>query len=104
MFDGEVAQLSEILLTLLTLNGVPAELLPELLDIPVELLLDGLLPELLLDGLLPELLEDGLIPELLEDWREPEGEPVLAEVPDSVPFTRTWCPTSFSSLEVSPCS
>ena len=96
MFDGEAEQLSEILLTLLTLNGVPAELLPELLDIPVELLLDGLLPELLEDGLIPELLP--------EDWLEPEGEPVLAEVPDSVPFTRTWCPTSFSNLEVSPCS
>jgi len=61
--------------------------------------------EALLEGLLPELLEDGLIPELLpDDWLELEGEPALAEDPDSVPFTFTWCPTSFSSLEVSPCS
>jgi hypothetical protein len=64
-------QVSEILLTLLTLNWVDAEL-PVVLDVPVETLLDG--------------------------------ELVLAEVPDSVPFSRTWCPTSFSSLKVSPCS
>ena len=93
MFDGEAEQLSEILLTLLTLNCVAAELPPIELDEPVEELLDGLLPE---------LLEEGLM--LPEDWLELDGEPVLAEDPDSVPFTRTSCPTSFSSLEVSPCS
>ena len=87
---------SEILLTLLTLNCVAAERLPDELDVP---------PEALLDELLPELLEEGLIPELpMDDWTEPEGEPALAEVPDSVPFTRTRCPTSSFSLEVSPCS
>lgn len=89
-------QVSEILLTLLTLNCVAAELLPDEVDVPLEALLDGLLPE---------LLEEGLIPELpLDDWLEPEGEPALAEVPDSVPFMRTWCPTSSFSLELSPCS
>ena len=87
-------QVSETLLTLLTVNGVAAELLPDELDVPLEALLEGLLPE---------LLEEGFIPEL-DDWLEPEGEPALAEAPDSVPFTRTWCPTSSFSLEVSPCS
>jgi hypothetical protein len=80
LFDGEAVQESEILLTLLTLNCVAAELLPGELDVPLEALLDGLLPELLEEGM-PELP--------LDDWLEPEGEPALAEVPDSVPFTRT---------------
>jgi hypothetical protein len=96
LFDGEAVQESETLLTLVTLNCVAAELLPDELDVPLEALLDGFVPE---------LPEEGLIPELpLEDWLELEGEPVLAEAPDSVPFTRTWCPTSSFNLEVSPCS
>ena len=95
MFDGEAEQVSEILLTWLTLNCVVAEL-PVELDVPVETLRGGLLVELREEGFIPELL--------LEDWLDPAGKLVLAEVPDSVPFTRTWCPTSFSSFKVSPCS
>ena len=88
-----VEQLSAIFLTLVTLNGVADAELP---DAPEAGLEEGVVPEL--EGFdaepLDEELEDPLVVEV----------PLLAEEFASLPLTRTWCPTSSLSLEVSPCS